>query len=188
MMTDGSAAPTIGVSALVLDSIDYVWSTLRARFDGLTQQEYLWEPVPGCWSVRETDGVVAVERVRPDPEPAPVTTIAWRIWHLASECFADYTSQGFGVHPLSVRDRQWFLGVDEAMPALDTAWTALRGKLGELGDIGMTAELGEAWGPYARDPWASLVLHAQDELSHHGAEIALLRDLHAHRAGGTLHA
>lgn len=29
------------------------------------------------------------------------------------------------------------------------------------------------------DLWAGLVLHAQDEMSHHGAEIALLRDLYA---------
>ena len=30
---------------------------------------------------------------------------------------------------------------------------------------------------------AALVLHINRELIHHGAEVALLRDLYAHRAG-----
>jgi hypothetical protein len=169
------------VESLVLSSLDYVWERLRARWDGLTQEEYLWEPVAGCWSVRDDDGVVAVERVFPEPEPAPVTTIAWRLWHIGSECLAGYTQGGLGPWPLQVRDREWYLGVEEALAAADTAWTAFRGGLGALGEDRMNSALGEKWGPYADDTWAALVLHAQDELSHHGAEIALLRDLYARR-------
>jgi hypothetical protein len=37
-------------------------------------------------------------------------------------------------------------------------------------------------GPGRRDPWAALVLHAQDELSHHDAEVTLLRDLYRQQA------
>jgi len=37
--------------------------------------------------------------------------------------------------------------------------------------------LGEAWGPYADSTVLALALHAQREVTHHGAEIALLRDL-----------
>jgi hypothetical protein len=176
-------SPTQGpVEALVLSSLDYVWGRLRARCDGLTQPEYLWEPVPGCWSVRDHDGVVAVERIEPDPELAPVTTIAWRLWHIGSDCLAGYTQGGLGPWPLPVHDLEWFMDVEAALAAVDTAWTAFRSGLGALGEDGMNSALGERWGPYAEDSWAALVLHAQDELSHHGAEIALLRDLYAARA------
>ena len=39
----------------LLDQLDGHWThQLRPRLDGLTDQEYLWEPVPGCWNVRAT--------------------------------------------------------------------------------------------------------------------------------------
>jgi hypothetical protein len=31
---------------------DYVYERTRSRLDGLTDTEYLWEPVPGCWTIR----------------------------------------------------------------------------------------------------------------------------------------
>ena len=35
------------------DQLDWHWQhLLRPRLDGLTDDEYLWEPVPDCWSVR----------------------------------------------------------------------------------------------------------------------------------------
>ncbi len=40
-----------------------------------------------------------------------------------------------------------------------------------------TESPGGMWEEFADDPWAGLVLHAQEEMSHHGAEVALLRDL-----------
>ncbi len=168
---------------MLLGSIDYVWSRVRTRLEGLSQDEYLFEPAAGCWSVRPTDGGGwRVERTLPTPDPAPVTTVAWRLWHLGSECFAGYTSTGLGDWPLAVTDRDWYENVDDALAALDQGWAAFRSGLGGLGEDGMWRALGDDWGPYAKDTWAALVLHAQDELSHHGAELALLRDLYRARA------
>jgi hypothetical protein len=169
------------VDALVLTAFDYVWQRVRARLTGLTTAEYLWEPVDGCWSVRDHNGAVAVDSIEPDPEPAPVTTIAWRLWHIASECLAGYTHRGLGPWPLQVRDREWFMDVEPALAAADAACAAFRSGLGALGEAGMNSPLGEQWGPYAEDSWAALALHALDEVAHHGAEIALLRDLYAAR-------
>ena len=39
-------------------------------------------------------------------------------------------------------------------------------------------QLGPAWGPFAEHTRLDLVLHAQREVIHHGAEIALLCDLY----------
>ena len=41
---------------------------------------------------------------------------------------------------------------------------------------------GPAEGPYADYPMAALVLHINREVIHHGAEVALLRDLYRARS------
>ena len=46
-------------------------------------------------------------------------------------------------------------------------------------DASLAAPLGAIAGPYATDTRRSFVLHIADELIHHSAEAALLRDLHA---------
>ena len=34
------------------DQLDYHWTQpLRPRLDGLTDEEYFWQPVPDCWTV-----------------------------------------------------------------------------------------------------------------------------------------
>ncbi len=167
--------------APLLSTLDYIWDRLMHRMAGLTQREYLWEPVPGCWSVRPGPDGPRAEDVHPAPEPPPVTTIAWRCWHIGLTCLAEYTANGLGNWPLEVRGHAWYLEVDDALAAMRTAYQAFRAGLDRLGQHGMARALGPGWGPYQHDSWAALVLHAQDELSHHGAEIALLRDLY--RAG-----
>jgi hypothetical protein len=170
------------VAQLLVGVLDEVWDRQRARMAGLTQEEYLWEPVPDCWSVTQRDGGWHVpEHQRPDPVPAPVTTIAWRLWHIASDCLADYTVRGLGPRPIAVSGSEWYGDVGEALAALDQAWTGFRAGMDGLGDDGMWSPLGEQWGPYAPEPWAALGVHALDEVAHHGAEIGLLRDLYAHR-------
>src|SRR5260221_14090429 len=38
----------------VVEQLDWHWQNqLRPRLEGLTDQEYFWEPVPGCWSLRK---------------------------------------------------------------------------------------------------------------------------------------
>jgi hypothetical protein len=166
----------------LLGNLDFVWSRLRERLEGLTEEEYLWEPAPGCWSVRPAPGGSwQVERPDPEPSPAPVTTIAWRLWHIGSECLAGYTAQGLGLWPLSVRHREWYASPRPALAALDQAWQAFRAGLANLGEDGLWRPLGPAWEEFAEDPWVGLALHAQDELSHHGAEVAILRDLYLRR-------
>ena len=50
-----------------------------------------------------------------------------------------------------------------------------------LGAAGLARPCGPAEGPYAAEPLADLVLHINREILHHGAEVALMMDLYAHR-------
>ena len=69
---------------------------MRSRLEGLTDDEYFWEPRPG-WNLRlrgqraaandegyiqAGSGDYVIDFASPEPVPAPFTTIAWRIGHL----------------------------------------------------------------------------------------------------------
>jgi len=168
---------------VVLGGIDEAYQRLHARLQGLTTDEYRWEPVPGCWSVHPNgEGwEVTHGREQPDPDPAPVTTIAWRLWHIASDCLASYVSPGLGPWPLEVDAQGWYGEAEPAIGALEQAFTAFRERIAGLGEDGAWQPLGPDWGPFGDEPWLALAVHAHDELSHHGAEIALLRDLYRAR-------
>ena len=53
-----------------------------------------------------------------------------------------------------------------------------------LDEDGLLAPCGPAEGPFAEAPMADLILHIHREAIHHGAEVALLRDLYL-RGGGS---
>jgi hypothetical protein len=62
---------------------DYSFQRTRVRLEGLTDDEYLWEPVPDCWTIRlQPDGRYRADWAVPLSPTGPFTTIAWRLWHL----------------------------------------------------------------------------------------------------------
>lgn len=167
----------VELQPIVFTAFDYVYERLRNRVADLGDAEYLWEPVPDMWTVRESGGRWVADWARPDPVPAPVTTIAWRIWHIA-DCLASYVAPHLGEWPLPGEFRDWCGDATTARTNLDTAHQAFRERITEGGEDLLRRPLGEKWGPYGEQSWADLVLHAMDEVAHHGAEIGLLRDLH----------
>jgi hypothetical protein len=84
------------LGARVLDSYDQTWTQLRDRLADLDDREYLWEPVANCWTVRDTAEGTQADWADPDPIPAPVTTIAWRMWHIAVDSLETYSRRVFG--------------------------------------------------------------------------------------------
>ena len=67
----------------LLNQFDLEWNLAHGpSLETLTDEEYLWEPVPGCWSIRPTGhGGQGKFESWLDPDPVPVTTIAWRLSH-----------------------------------------------------------------------------------------------------------
>ena len=42
-----------GARSDIIELSDYVYQRTRNRLAGLTDDEYFWEPVPGCCTIRE---------------------------------------------------------------------------------------------------------------------------------------
>lgn len=171
--------PTKSVVTVLVDTLDDVHAQLIDRCQGLTEAEYLWEPTKECWTVRSTgDGAWIVDHERPEPVPAPITTIAWRLWHIAIDCFEGYSSQSWGSSGTQMKGQQWVGSPPEALELTTAAYRCFRSGVVGAGDTGIWDQLGPDWGPWQRHSMVDLVLHAQHELAHHSGEIGLLRDLY----------
>jgi len=183
----------------LLDQLEFHWEhQLRPRLNGLTDDEYFWEPVPGCWSIRPRaqattplamgPGEFVMDYALPPHDPEPVTTIAWRLAHVIVGVFNSRTAAHFGHAPARPgatgwrAHDQWAMWdyattAAEAIRQLDAAYAGWAEGVRGLG----ADELGRPCGPAEPFPDASmagLVLHIHREVIHHGAEISLLRDLY----------
>jgi hypothetical protein len=196
---------------LLLDQLDRARELAQARLEGLaspaslpmgapldprqhgggwlSDEEYLWEPTPGAWSVRRRDQAVTprafgpgewvLDDDAPDPDPAPVTTIAWRIGHLHSS-FAGRWEWTFGE-----RRQPPAVLVDfapSAAVALERFWALMDRWRGSV--AAMTPEQLDTpgFGQYPNgsdpeEPFITVVWWTNLEFIHHMAEVALLRDL-----------
>lgn len=163
----------------LLDAADFAFRRLRDRVDGLTDVEYLWEPTDGCWSVRAAeDGRFRADGSPVPLVPAPLTTIAWRMCHVIDLLAGERNATWIGVEPAGRLDRDGEPGAAaEAIGQLEQAFTLFRAHLAATDAAGLPVPMGSIAGPYATSTRAAFVLHELDELVHHGAEIATLRDL-----------
>ncbi|VXB21667.1 DinB family protein [Nocardioides sp. AX2bis] len=181
-------------SRLLLDQLTTHWERqLRPRLEGLTDDEYFWEPAPGAWSIRPRGtslapvqggvGAFTVDFAFPEPDPAPVTTIAWRLAHVVVGVLAVRNAAHAGGPPASYETWEYAGTASAALAQLDAEmgrWTA---HVSSLDTDRLMAPCGPSEGPWADEPFAALVLHLTREVVHHGAEVCLLRDLHAAGAG-----
>jgi DinB superfamily len=172
--------PTPGLSEIILEGLDNAWNPLLERLAGIGDDEYRWEPAQNCWTIRPgSDGTMVADLVKPDPVPAPVTTIAWRSWHIAVDCLDGYSSRLFDRRGTGLIGLNWVRTPDEAQTMLAAAWSLFRSGVEGWGNDGLWSLLGPSWGPFANHTNLDLAIHAQREVIHHGAEIGLLRDLYA---------
>jgi DinB superfamily len=169
--------------AELLDQLDFYWDHMFwPRLQGLTDEEYLWEPVDGCWSVRPAgDGTFIIDWASPEPDPPPVTTIGWRLCHIGSGILGIRASNHFGDGSLDVDTITWPGTAAAALDFVATHHTAWRDGVVALGEAGLARKCGPAEGPHSESPLATLILHINREVFHHGGEIALLRDLYRDR-------
>jgi hypothetical protein len=164
-MADTCRADLVELSA-------YAWHRLERRLAGLTDAEYRWTPVPVCRSVR----------ARPDGTSAPTAPPGQRpdrVHHARLAAVPHRRLPERGPH------RPWLGGpgdpgtAADALAALDAACACGRDILDGTTESSLAAPIGPLADHYGTASRRSFVLHVLDELIHHGAEVALLRDLNA---------
>lgn len=105
------------VTGDLLETFDIVRGWLFSRLEGLTDSEYLWEPVSDCLKIRPgVDGVFGVDQLFPPSVPGrpnPFTTIARRIMHIGSGCLRGYVTYCFEDVP-DLGDRCTWAGTAKA--------------------------------------------------------------------------
>ena len=172
----------------LLDLSDFAYGRLHGRLDGLTTEEYLWEPVEGCWSVRPgPNGWMHADRGDGPVEPAPLTTIAWRIWHIVDLLAGDRNATWIGVEPVGSFDPDDVPATaSDAVEWLGQAYQRFRTHIAAVDSATLTDPMGEIARRFASSSRGAFVLHELDELIHHGAEIGVLRDLYRYAPGRRL--
>jgi hypothetical protein len=169
---------TTSMTTELADQLDFHWTrALRPRLDGLSDDEYFWQPVPDCWTVHPDGGI---HFAYPAPEPAPFTTIAWRLAHVIVGVFAMRNHSHFDGPPADYESWAYATDAATALSQLDEQYRTWIGGVRGLIEDELWRPCGPAEGPYADYPMATLVLHINREVIHHGAEIACIRDLYAH--------
>ncbi len=174
---------------LLREQLSWHWTNhLRERLDGLTDDEYFRQPAPNCWNVRPRgtgsapiqggSGVMTVDFAFPEPDPAPFTTIAWRLSHVIVGVLAARNAAHFGRTPTDYQSFDYAPTAAAALAQLDAEYATWIKGVESLGEEGLARPCGPAEGPYAEAPLAALVLHIHRETIHHLSEVCLLRDLY----------
>lgn len=178
-------------NAQLREQVDWHWHHhLMPRFSGMTDEEYFWEPAPGSWNVRPRGtgtapvqggaGEMTIDFAMPEPDPAPVTTIAWRLGHVIVGVLGARNAAHFGRDPIDYFSFEYAATAASALEQLEAEYTTWLAGVEALGEEGLDRPCGPAEGPFADAPMTTLVLHINRELIHHLSEVCLLRDLYLH--------
>ena len=180
--------------------------TLNRAWSDLSKDEFFWEPVPGSWSVRpreecrtpnpfgigdwvaDFDGSVAGAAVE-GKAIEPLTTIAWLFWHVGSmagrtadlnflggtkSAESGWTSAYLGDHPV-------FATPSEAVGVMQSGWRTLDEAIRASTDEDL--EQGTRFWGYPGHPGPptqgyGIIASVLNEISHHGSQVCMLRDLY----------
>jgi hypothetical protein len=164
-------------------NLEFRWTELiRSRLEGLSDEEYLWEPTVGCLSVRP-DGT---GRFTLDPvgsSEVPLGNIAWRMAHLAFSLSAHpVATVAFGPDWPAPELAEPAGAAGEAIARLDRAYAHWHRAVASLTDTDLTRRLGPDARRYADSTVLDIVLHVHAEALQRGADLCLLRDMYWHLA------
>ena len=132
------------------EQLEFHWNGhLRPRLDGLTDDEYFWAPVPNCWTVHP-DG--AIDFSHPAPEPAPFTTIAWRLAHVIVGVLAMRNHSHFDGPPADYQSWPYATDAATALDQLDDAYATWAAGVRALPDDALHRPWGAPAGPAGAPP------------------------------------
>ena len=160
---------------LLREELEDAYRMIRDRVEGLADEEFWWAPVDDAWTVRETEhGTWAADYEEPDPDPAPITTIGWRLVHVA-ECKLMYHEYAFGEARLTWPELDSPHTATDAITSLERGHRLLVQSLDGLDDPALHRPVKTNWGE-SWPAWRIFWTMTHHDLWH-GGEIGALRDL-----------
>jgi hypothetical protein len=164
---------------LLLTTLDWAYERLSGRLQGLTDEEFFWQPAPDCWTIhQDPSGRWTYDYAEPDPDLAPVTTIGWQLVHVAT-CKVMYHEWAYGPARLTWPELEVPHSAASAMALLQEGHGMLRADLEKLSDAELDeprlTNWGEEW-PAWRIFWSMA-----DHDALHGGALGQLRDLYRWR-------
>ncbi len=180
---------TVGTVSIAAELLRTSWEEsaerLRRRCENLSNEEYLWLPSPDAWTIKpdpSRPGRWTYDYDFDPPPPAPLTSIGWRLVHITADNEI-YWEYAFGARRRTFPD----LDVPSTAAAAMEAWHHSRRPISDWLRTATDADLAERRPSHLGDPKTAgeVVRILLDEQVHHGAEIALLRDLYLRRPAGS---
>ena len=159
---------------------------LEERCLGLTDTEYLWPPVADAWTIKpdpSRPGRWTYDYDFAPPPPAPLTSISWRIVHLIADNEV-YWEHAFGPGQRTFAD----LEVPATAEGALALWQASRRPISTWLEAASDDQLLERRPSHLGEEKTAgeVVRVLLDEQTHHGAEVALLRDLYLRQEVGAV--
>ena len=157
-------------------TMNEAWSYLHGLLNELTDQEFFWEPVPDCWRIYQTEhGQWTYDYAIPHPHPSPLTTIGWRLIHIAS-CKIMYYEYAFGPAKRTFPELVIPHTAADAVRWLEDGHSLLTSALSQSTDSTLEQTARTNWGEWLPTWQIFWILISHD--IQHGAEIGCLRDLY----------
>jgi DinB superfamily len=158
---------------------DLTWSLLDGHLGALQDDDYLWEPVDGCWTVREVSpGVWLPDWEEPEPVPAPPSTIGWVAWHIGW-WWTETIARASGSVPPSRSEIGWPGSASATATWLNGLRTSWLGVLDRLTEDDLEAIAPYPWQDRQDRTVAHMIGWVNAELMKNAAEIGNLRFLRA---------
>jgi len=187
--------------------------TLKRAWNGLTDDELLWDPTPGCWSVRpveesrtgtpfvvgtleaDFDGDLVMAAIE-GKAIEPLTSIAWLFWHVGSQpgraaqldfLGGSHTADSGWTSPY-IAGHPIFTSAEEAVGAMRAGWRELDAALKSASDERLEQPV-RFWGyggPGPMGTGAQVIASILNEVSHHATQMGVLRDLYRLRSGASI--
>ncbi len=175
----------------ISEALTFVGKWSARVLEGLTDEEFFWEPVTGCWTIRPRRpdervgsptcvgrGDYALDDAPEDPDPAPFTTIAWRLGHviMINRMFSNHL---LGPGDLNFDDIEIPNSAEAAAEAWRNSYVEYADPLSAVTDLERDIEV--PWGERKKQSLWHWTLVMLQENVHHLAEVGVVRDLFRQR-------
>ena len=160
--------------ALLTREMDNAWNTVQHALDGLTEEEFWWQPSENAWTLRKVNERWSLDYDKPTPIPKGPLTVAWLIVHIAT-CKVMYVEYAFGKGQLTWDKLALPSDREGALAYLEESHQPLRAVLEGLKDEDLPKLRKTNWG----ELWSteSIIWTMIHHDIYHGAQIQATRKI-----------